>query len=118
MRQADSTPPDFNGFLLANLLNLHATESAETIERAYAANLIDDSICGDWYEVREVLKVEGLGLVPPRRQQPRRPRISFSLPGDLPNQILDPNKKRLQKQKEKAKRKQQQQAKKRNRRSR
>jgi len=118
LRQADGSHTNFNAFLLANLLGLQATESAETIERAFAANLIDESICGDWYEVRAVLKVKGLGLVPPQRQQPRRPRIPIGLPGDLPNQILDPNKKRLQKQKEKAKRKQQQQAKKRNRRAR
>lgn len=55
---------DFNGFLVHNLLNLDAVECAETIERAFAANVIDPTIVGDWCDVRQELGVTGLGIAP------------------------------------------------------
>ncbi|MFT5324582.1 MAG: hypothetical protein ACI8P0_002446 [Planctomycetaceae bacterium] len=53
-----------NGSILAALLDLNAVESAETIERAFAANVIDPMIVGDWGAVRKKLSVDGLGLAP------------------------------------------------------
>ncbi len=50
--------PTFNGFLLVDLVKLKAVESAPVIESAFAADCIDHSIIGDWYEVHFQL---GLG---------------------------------------------------------
>ncbi|MDZ4818876.1 MAG: SEC-C metal-binding domain-containing protein [Planctomycetota bacterium] len=55
----------FNTTLLAELCDLQAVEAAEAIERAFAANMIDHMLCGDWNAVREELGVEGLGLEMP-----------------------------------------------------
>ena len=69
-----------NGSILGKLLDLEAVESAEVIERAFAAEVIDESLCGCWMEVREKLGVEGLGITPLR---PRTPRSDFFFPGDF-----------------------------------
>jgi hypothetical protein len=53
-----------NGSLVAELLDLKAVESAEVIERAFAANVIDPTIAGDWDYVRQELGVPGLGIAP------------------------------------------------------
>ena len=53
-----------NGFIIADLLDLKATEAAEPIERAYAADCVEIGICGNWDIVRKELGVAGLGLVP------------------------------------------------------
>jgi hypothetical protein len=53
-----------NGFVICDLLGLKATEAAELIERAYAADCVEIGICGNWNMVRAELGVEGLGLVP------------------------------------------------------
>lgn len=55
---------EFNAFLVSYLLELKATEAAELIERAHAADRVEISICGNWNMVRKELGVEGLGLVP------------------------------------------------------
>ena len=59
--QADET---FNGLIISDLLDLKATEAAELIERAHAADAVDTTVCGNWETVRKELGVEGLGLVP------------------------------------------------------
>lgn len=51
-----------NGFLVSDLLKLEAVESAETIERAFAANVIDPTVAGDWGDIRCELGVAGLGI--------------------------------------------------------
>ena len=53
-----------NGFLVSDLLHLEAVESAEAIERAFAANIVDPSVAGDWGDIRRELGVPGLGLAP------------------------------------------------------
>jgi hypothetical protein len=55
----------FNTTLLTELVDLHAVEAAEAIERAYAADLVDVGMFGDWEEVRRILGVEGMGLKMP-----------------------------------------------------
>ena len=47
--------PEFNGFLIASLCDLQATESAATIQRAFAVNSVDPSIAGDWEDVQVAL---------------------------------------------------------------
>lgn len=54
---------DFNAFLIDDLIELKARESAELIERAFAAGRVDPTINGDWLQVRKLLGVPGLGLV-------------------------------------------------------
>ena len=55
---------DLNGFLVGDLLELEAVESAETIERAFAANVVDPTVAGDWGDIRQELGVPGLGIAP------------------------------------------------------
>jgi hypothetical protein len=66
--------PELNGFLVADLLELKAVESAAVIEQAFAAGRVDESIAGDWPWVRYDL---GLGPKPP----PRRPIRQLPLSG-------------------------------------
>jgi hypothetical protein len=105
-----------NAFLIAYLADLGASESAEVIERAFAANLVDETVCGEWAEIRKELGVAGLGLVPDR---PRPPRTHFGFAGglgdSLPVDRLDRDRQRQSDKRAKAKRKQQKQARKRNR---
>ena len=56
---------DFNTTLLVELVNLHAAQAAEPIERAFARNLLDVGMMGNWEDVRRQLGVEGLGLAMP-----------------------------------------------------
>ena len=93
-----------------------SSESAEVIERAFAAGLVDETVCGDWTTIRQELGVAGLGLVPDR---PRPPRPHFGLAGTLGDPVpvdrLDRDRRRQSDKRAKAKRKQQKQARKRNR---
>jgi hypothetical protein len=63
--------PVLNGFVVASLLELKAVEAASVLERAFAANAVDESIAGGWPEVEYEL---GLTDTPP---PPRR----FNGPG-------------------------------------
>lgn len=56
---------EFNTTLLTELVDLHAVEAAEAIERAFAADLLDVGMMGGWEEVRKMLGVEGMGLKMP-----------------------------------------------------
>jgi hypothetical protein len=58
--------PDYNGFLLAALLDLKAVEAAPVIERAFEGGYIDDSIAGDWEYAQWEL---GLSDKPPARRR-------------------------------------------------
>lgn len=66
-------PEELNGFLISFLLGLKATESADVIERAFAADRVDLTILGNWNEVRKELGVEGRGLVPESLASEHRP---------------------------------------------
>jgi len=57
--------PVLNGFIISDLLDLKAVETASVIKRAFAANRVDLSILGDWEDVQ----IE-LGLLQ-ERQTPR-----------------------------------------------
>jgi hypothetical protein len=98
----NQTDSELNGFILGNLLDLNAQESAEVIRRAFERDAIDESIAGDWDEV-----TYELGLA----ERPHRPiDHSFGMRPALPNRGgTSP------KQKAKARRKQAKQSRKRNR---
>ncbi len=102
--------PTLNAFLVAPLLDLKAVEAAPVIERAFAADRVDESVVGDWEDVQIAL-----GLKEQRETPPSHgwipPLFSRSLgePGDLPTH------KRSSKTKAKAKRKQEKKSRRKNR---
>jgi len=57
--------PSLNGAIVGDLASLRAAEHAETIERAFEAGLVDETICGNWPEIAFEL---GVGPMPPRRR--------------------------------------------------
>ena len=107
-----------NGLLVAYLLDLQAVESAEVIERAFAANVVDEMVTGDWQDARQALGVKELGLVPDRPRASPLAVFDRLDPGDAPR-FDSPHRVRqkLNAKKAKAKRKQQQQSRRRNRRA-
>ena len=112
-RFADN-PESLNALVIGYLMDLKATESAETIERAYAAGRVDTFDVGNWNAVRQELGVEGLGLVP-EHVATKRPSPFFRPPeessgGERRNRADDDRKRR------KGKRKQQRKARKQGRR--
>lgn len=109
--------PIVNASLAGGLLKLKAVESAEVIERAFAADVIDESMYGCWGDFRRDLGVEGLGLAPlePRRRWMDFPdlRSRNTYWGDVDRPVRD----RQKAKREKAKRKAAAKARKRNRRA-
>ena len=107
---ADFVPDqyEFNAFVVSYLLDLDAKESAETIERAFAADCIDMWICGDWHDVRAELGVDGIGLVPERPAAQSQAKsgwpASFEFPGfmDAGSRGIKPMNKPRQKKKKKS----------------
>jgi hypothetical protein len=59
MRAVEAVQP-----LLDLLLDLKSVESAEAIESAFDATVIDPSVASDWSDVRRELGVPGLGMAP------------------------------------------------------
>ena len=58
-----STNYTLNAALIDDLVELESVDSAEVIERAFAADVVDLSYAGTWGSIRERLGVESLGLV-------------------------------------------------------
>jgi len=104
-----------NGLVVCSLLDLKAAESAEVIERAFAAGVVDESICGDWSVIRQELDVPELGLVPPRPKPDRdfAPMRYFDQPS--PTSDSDRDRRRQRDKKAKIKRKQQKKSRRQNR---
>ena len=71
LREHEAEQYNLNGFLVAYLLDLGAAESADIIERAFAAGVVDASVAGDWSVVCRELGVEEIGpvTVKPKSQQ-------------------------------------------------
>lgn len=73
MARLEGEDVELNGYLLWALLDLEAVEAAPVIERAFAADAIDESIAGDWEDAQYKL---GLTTTPPppgKRYLPRDP---------------------------------------------
>ena len=51
----EQNDPELNGGLVGELLDLEALESVSSIERAFAADLVDETIAGDWDDVQAEL---------------------------------------------------------------
>ncbi len=105
---------ELNAFFVGHLLRLKAVEQAELIERAFAAERVDDEVCGYWGDVRQELGVEGLGLAPDQ-PRPRHHEKLFRV--DAPQHVdkQERIRQRKRRQKLKAKQKQRQKARKKNR---
>ncbi len=58
---------ELNAFVISALLDLKAVESAPVMERAFAADRVDLSVCGDWSNVQVEL---GLKAPPVRITSP------------------------------------------------
>jgi hypothetical protein len=54
----DENNPTLNGYLVSNLIDLDAVESASLIQTAFAVDCVDEMVVGDWDEVQFLL---GLG---------------------------------------------------------
>jgi hypothetical protein len=108
-----------NAFLICYLSDLRAVESAEVIERAFAADCVDITIGGDWNDIKSELGVEGLGLVPEKLTSQRQNLFDWNsssvggLSGQIPIQETNPHQ---QKKKLRQKRKLQRQNRKKGRR--
>lgn len=63
--------PTLNGFLVSALIGLAATEAAPAIERAFAADSVDETIAGDWEDVQVSLRI--------KEPDPRKPHQLFSV---------------------------------------
>jgi hypothetical protein len=108
MAKARREDRDFNGWLLADLLDLEAVEAAPAIEAAFAADAVEESIAGDWEHVQYEL---GLRDTPPEPKRYVDPGWIIPLPPLAP---VGPTS-REAKAKKKAKRKQADKSRKRNR---
>lgn len=53
----EENDPEVNGFLILALTDLHATEAAPLVERAYAARSVDPMVVGDWNDAQVELGV-------------------------------------------------------------
>ncbi len=73
LNRQDTEVETLNGFLISYLLDLKGVESAEAIERAYAADCVDLTITGNWAKARSELGVEGLGLIPEEQANRKTP---------------------------------------------
>lgn len=67
LKQHAHNSPEFNGFLVSNLLDMEASESLPTLDAAYTAGHVDESICGDLQEVRAEFGLRPIGQ-PPKPQ--------------------------------------------------
>lgn len=83
LEKASEQEGDFNGGLIAGLLDLKAVEAAPIIERAFAAGAVDEWIAGDWETVRYEL-----GLGPP--PAPKRPPSGKPVPSNDPRPSTEP----------------------------
>lgn len=66
LQQLETNEETFNAFLISYLIDLKAVESADTMEKAYAAERVDLTILGDWEDAR----IE-LGLLSKRKTPAR-----------------------------------------------
>ncbi len=71
--------PILNGMMIASLLRMKALEAAPIMEKAFAANRVDDTIVGDWDDVQVSLGLASKLEVRQRRfEAAQRPVVDFS----------------------------------------
>jgi hypothetical protein len=115
---------ELNGSIVGDLVELEAVEAAAPIERAFAANVVDPVIAGDWGDVRRELGVTGSGLAPDKSPGWKTLRERLGFPSVLveaanPHRVAQQRRNdRAHERKAKAKRKQQRKDRKRSRKAR
>lgn len=65
---------DLNAFLIEALVNLQAVEAAPLIERAFAADRVDESLMGDWDDIQVELGLKSKGEVEEKHARKREER--------------------------------------------
>lgn len=71
--------PILNGMMIASLLDMKAVEAAPIMEKAFAANRVDDTIVGDWDDVQVSLGLASkLELRQRRFEAAKSPVVDFS----------------------------------------
>lgn len=58
---------ELNAFVICELMDLHAVEAAALIEQAFAAERVEETVCGDWEDVAIEFGLKS------KREKPRRP---------------------------------------------
>ncbi len=81
LEDAERNDPGLNGFIISDLIDLQAMESAPVIERAFAADGVDVTVAGDWHDVFLALGLEG--TPPPSTGWSERQREQFAWLGGL-----------------------------------
>jgi hypothetical protein len=90
LEHAAAESPEFNGFIVSALLDLHAEEAAEVIERAYGGGYVDEDICGPWPSVAYELGVGDQPQTNPFRTGEARPRTELQEAYRLAKQLASP----------------------------
>jgi hypothetical protein len=67
LEQFADNESEFNAFLIGELLDLNAVESATVMERAFAANKVDTFVVGDWDDAQVSLGLKDASEVPKRK---------------------------------------------------
>lgn len=88
LEQFEINDPEVNGFAVASLVELKATEAATLIERAFAARCVDRMIIGGWEDVQVKLGLKSTEEVKQRRftMEPEPLVSSMRLP-QIPSKI-------------------------------
>jgi hypothetical protein len=76
--------PTLNAFLISYLTDLHATEAAPLMQRAFAANSVDLIVQGDWDDVQVELGLKSPTELP-QRPSNFLPETPFSLTAQKPS---------------------------------
>ncbi len=76
---------DFNGFMVAYLAELDATEAAPAMEKAFAADAVDPWVIGDWEDVQVHLELLEERITPPQPWSPDREDDDAPVSGRVPD---------------------------------
>ncbi len=71
LEPATSQDPGLNGFIIASLVALDATDAVPLIEKAFAADAVDPMVVGDWERVARDL---GVQVTPPKSRKSAKSR--------------------------------------------
>lgn len=67
LERFSSESRELNAFVVCELMDLRAVELAPLTEQAFAADRVDETVCGDWEDVAIVLGLKS------ERERPRKP---------------------------------------------
>lgn len=85
LERFEENDPGVNGFLVAAMLDLRATEAAPVIKRAFDEGSVDWMVAGDWNDVQVELGLKTPEEVAPRQANDWRAPVSPSPPAQTPD---------------------------------